>query len=91
MHSKKPTKPLCQSCAYPLVESDKGSEADGSRNDDYCDGCYQEGEFTEPEIKIKEMIENNIPTTVEYLKISIDEARSYLRSLIPTLKRWRET
>ncbi|MHA1992274.1 MAG: zinc ribbon domain-containing protein [Candidatus Hodarchaeales archaeon] len=90
MGRKKPTEPLCQSCAYPLDVSDKGSEADGSTSDDYCEDCYQEGDYTEPEINMKEMIEKTIPTTVETLKITIDEARSYLRSLIPTLKRWRE-
>ncbi|MFX0016655.1 MAG: zinc ribbon domain-containing protein [Promethearchaeota archaeon] len=89
MTSKKSTGPLCQSCAYPLTATDRGSETDGTLSDDYCSGCYQEGEFTEPEITMKEMIEKNVPTTAETLNISIDEARVYLKSLMPTLKRWQ--
>ncbi|MHA1979165.1 MAG: zinc ribbon domain-containing protein [Candidatus Hodarchaeales archaeon] len=90
--------PLCQSCACPLDATDKGSEADGSISDDYCEVCYQEGEFTDEftmkemiEKMSEEMIENNKPTTAENLNITIDEARSYLRSLLPTLKRWQST
>ena len=88
--------PLCQSCACSLDATDKGSEADGSISDDYCEVCYQEGEYTD-EFTMKEMIEKmsdemiqkNNPTTIENHTITIDEARSYLRSLLPTLKRWQ--
>ncbi|MHA1954648.1 MAG: zinc ribbon domain-containing protein [Candidatus Heimdallarchaeaceae archaeon] len=90
--------PLCQSCACSLDATDKGSEADGSISDDYCEVCYQEGKFTDEftmkemiEKMSEEMIEKNRPTTVANLTITIDEARSYLRSLLPTLKRWQST
>ncbi len=88
MPNKTPSEPLCQSCAYPLATTEKGSEADGSVSEDYCGDCYHDGEFTE-ELTLKEMIEKNIPTTVENLNLTIDEARSYLVSLMPTLKRWQ--
>ena len=90
MSFKKPTEPICQSCSYPLKTSDdKGTEADGTKCDDYCQYCYQEGEFSEPEITTKEMIEKSVTSTAEDLNITLDEARSYLESLLPTLKRWR--
>lgn len=90
MPSKKLTKPICQSCASPLKTlDDKGTETDGTRNNDYCSGCYEAGEFTEPEITMKEMIEQSISTTANTLDITIEEARTYLKSLFPTLQRWR--
>ncbi|MFX1283413.1 MAG: zinc ribbon domain-containing protein [Promethearchaeota archaeon] len=90
MTFKKSTEPICQSCAMVLETlNDKGTEADGTRSDDYCYSCYESGEFTEPEITMKEMIENSISSTAKSLDITIEEAKTYLESLLPTLKRWR--
>ena len=90
MPSKKLTEPICQSCAMPLkIIDDRGTEADGTKCDDYCSGCYEVGEFTEPEITMKEMIEQSLSTTANTLEITIEEARAYLKSLFPTLKRWQ--
>ncbi|MFX0184965.1 MAG: zinc ribbon domain-containing protein [Candidatus Hodarchaeota archaeon] len=90
MTLKKPTEPICQSCALSIKTlDDKGTEADGTRIDDYCCDCYEAGEFIEPEITMKEMIEVSITTTAKSLDITLEEARSYLESLLPTLKRWR--
>jgi hypothetical protein len=87
---KKPSEPICQSCAYPLKTlEEKGTEATGTKCDDYCQECYQDGDFSEPEITMKDMIEKNVIITAENLDISLDKARSYLESLLPTLKRWR--
>jgi len=68
---------------------DKGTESDGTRSDDYCDDCYNAGEFIEPEITIKEMIEKNLSTTAKSLNLNTEEAKNYLESLLPTLRRWR--
>ena len=90
MPSKKITEPICQSCTMSLKTlDDKGTEADGTRSDDYCSSCYEAGDFVEPEITMKEMIEQSISSTAKDLDISIEEARKYLKSLFPTLKRWR--
>lgn len=89
MPSQKTDKPICQSCTYSLEKTAKGTEADGSLSSDYCHGCFQDGKFTEPEITMKEMIEKSLKFTAEDLNITIDEARSYLESIMPTLKRWR--
>lgn len=90
MPSKNINKPICQSCSLSLETiDDKGTESDGTRSDDYCDGCYNAGEFVEPEITIKEMIEKNLSTTAKSLNLNIEEAKSYLESLLPTLRRWR--
>ena len=37
---------ICQSCAMPIDESTFGTEADGSKNQEYCHYCYANGQFT---------------------------------------------
>ncbi len=34
-------KKFCQSCGMPLVEEILGTNADGSKNEDYCVYCYR--------------------------------------------------
>jgi Putative zinc ribbon domain len=53
----KPKGPLCQSCGMPLSRDPQGggTNADGSRNGEYCSHCFREGRFTEPEITAAEM------------------------------------
>jgi hypothetical protein len=90
MPSKELPKPYCQSCAMPLkTVDDKGTEADGTPCDEYCHDCYEAGEFIAPEITMKEMIELSLSTTANELEITLEEARTYLQSLFPTLRRWR--
>ena len=39
---------FCQSCGMPLADvNDIGTNADGSRNEDYCKYCYENGQFTQ--------------------------------------------
>lgn len=54
---------FCQSCGMPLDEGTRGTNADGSRNDDYCVYCYKEGKFTQ-DFSMEEMIEfvRGLPT-----------------------------
>jgi hypothetical protein len=81
---------ICQSCSFTIETlKDRGTESDGTYSDDYCRDCFDSGEFTEPEITIKEMIESNFSTTAKNRGINLEEAKSYLESLLPTLKRWR--
>ncbi|MFX0085497.1 MAG: zinc ribbon domain-containing protein [Candidatus Hodarchaeota archaeon] len=91
MSIKKPSKAICQSCSMSIVlPDDKGTESDGTPSEDYCNDCYEAGEFLEPEITLKEMIESSISSTAKSMNISMEEAKNYLESVLPTLKRWRE-
>ena len=47
----------CQSCGMPLKKDPKGSgtNSDGSKNNMYCSYCFENGEFTQPNITLKEM------------------------------------
>jgi hypothetical protein len=80
---------ICQSCAAPYDE--KGTEADGTANDDFCFGCYRDGRFTEPEITMAEMIERAVASRVRDTDLTLEEARDYLNAIFPTLKRWAST
>ncbi len=39
---------FCQSCGMPLTEDVLGTNADGSKNEDYCMYCYKDGKFLLP-------------------------------------------
>lgn len=47
---------FCQSCGMPLSNTNKGTNADGSLNEDYCTYCYQNGKFTQ-NLTMSQMIE----------------------------------
>ena len=36
---------FCQSCGMPLTEEILGTNADGTKNEDYCIYCYKDGKF----------------------------------------------
>lgn len=84
---------FCQSCGMPLASDEaKGSNADGSKSEDYCAFCYQNGAFTQ-DMTMDEMIEINIKYIDEWNKdagtsLTPDEAREQLREFMPRLKRW---
>ena len=73
---------------------DFGSNADGSRNDEYCVYCYKNGAFTS-DATMEEMIQHNILYLDEFNKDSEhkftkEEALAQMREYFPTLKRWKK-
>jgi hypothetical protein len=81
-------KNLCQSCSMPMVTDHvKGSERDGSKNNEYCIYCYENGVFKEPGITLGQMIsivetqmkEMNLPGKL--IETSVNK--------IPKLNRWK--
>ncbi len=91
MNSKKSAGQTCQSCGLSLKHDDKGTEADGTLNDYYCYDCYENGEFIEPEITLKEMIEKTVASASKSRNMTLEEAKKYLEFLLPTLKRWHKS
>lgn len=85
----------CQSCGMVLEQvSDKGTERDGNKSEEYCAHCYQHGEFTH-DITVEEMIEANLKDLDEWnksvgLQLTEQEARTALLNYLPSLKRWKE-
>ena len=72
-----------------MGEEEYGYNADGSRNTEYCKFCFPNGNFSKDET-MEEMIESCIPFWVEDGDARTpEEAREKMRTLFPTLKRWK--
>ncbi|MDD3977731.1 MAG: zinc ribbon domain-containing protein [Methanomicrobium sp.] len=81
--------PSCESCGMPMKEeSEFGTENDGSKSTRYCTYCYQEGEFTEPELSKEEAVSKYAPMMAEHLKMPLDKAKVMVESYLTTLPRW---
>lgn len=86
---------VCQSCGMALEqESDRGTEADGGKSEEYCASCYQCGGFTQ-DLSMEEQIEHNLRGLAAWNRangtsLTPEEARAGLRAFLPTLKRWRD-
>ena len=82
---------FCQSCAMPMKEENQfGTNADGTKNEDYCCYCFQNGVFSK-EDTMEGMIEFCIPLTVEAgVYPNADAARAAMREYFPKLKRWKK-
>ena len=80
----------CQSCGMPLGEGEemRGSEADGSPSRDYCKYCYEKGRFL-ADCTMEEMVEQCLPH-MPLGRTDPEACRAYMRSLLPTLGRWKE-
>lgn len=81
---------FCQSCCMPMDSiDDYATEANNSKNSDYCKYCYENGKFTF-EGSMEEMIEICVPHMVQgNSKMTEDQAREMMREFFPSLKRWK--
>ncbi|WP_308589640.1 zinc ribbon domain-containing protein [uncultured Oscillibacter sp.] len=80
---------VCQSCGMPLSDDELlAREADGTFQEKYCKWCWNGGDFA-TDCTMEEMVEQCLPFMP--LTASDPEAsRAYLRSLLPTLERWKQ-
>lgn len=81
-----------QSCGMPLTDELLGTNANGSKNDDYCFYCYKDGAFT-GNFTMEEMAEYCSMFVGEYNKntgqnLTVCEYKEVLMKLYPSLKRW---
>jgi hypothetical protein len=84
-------KKFCQSCSMPLESAEQfGTNANGSKNEEYCLYCYKDGKFINPEITMEEMIDKCAGILAGIKNISIEEAKFFMEGVIPNLKRWKE-
>lgn len=78
----------CQSCGMPMKKDPQGggSNADGSRNAEYCSSCYTGGAFIQPDFTAQEMQQ----FCVEKMKeCGVPRPLGWLFTRgIPRLKRW---
>ncbi|MCQ2215920.1 MAG: zinc ribbon domain-containing protein [Bacteroidales bacterium] len=83
---------FCQSCGMPLAEEILGTNADGSKNSEYCIYCYKDGAFT-GDFTMEQMAEYCSMFVEEYNKntgknLSACEYKEELLKFFPSLKRW---
>lgn len=85
----------CQSCGMPLGENNRGTNADGSFNEDYCIYCYRDGKFTQ-EMTMEEMIDHCAQFTDEINRqsgqaLTKEQAKAMMHRFFPHLKRWKQS
>jgi hypothetical protein len=81
---------FCQSCGMPLgKDEDFGTNADGSKNNDYYAYCYKDGKFTQ-DLTMNAMIDRCVPFMVKANQDMTEEkARKSMQEWFPKLKRWK--
>ena len=85
---------FCQSCGMPLTQENLGTNAGGSKNEDYCMYCYKDVKFTK-DCTMDEMIEVCSQFVDEVNKnmpkpMTKEEYKGMMRQFFPTLKRWKK-
>lgn len=78
----------------PLSDDCKGTNADGSPNEDYCSWCYKDGTFAQ-EMTMEQMIEHCAQFTNEINEwsgqnMTVEQVKEMLREFYPHLKRWKK-
>ncbi len=86
---------FCQSCGMPLTQEVLGTNADGSKNEDYCLYCYKDGRFLQ-ECTMDGMIEHCSQFVDEINKhlpspMTREEYIGQMKTYFPRLKRWLES
>lgn len=80
--------PLCQSCAAPLSNANRGTNRDNSLNVDYCSSCYENGEFKDHSLTLHQLEVRLMEMAEVHNEISLEEAIEVIR-ILPDLKRWQ--
>ena len=76
---------ICQSCSMPLgSENDLGTNADGSKNKEYCHFCLKDGKFTDEGITMEQKIDKMV-SMAKKMNIPEDKARAMASATLPTL------
>jgi hypothetical protein len=85
------TATVCQSCGMPLIDDgDRGTEADGTPSPVYCQYCYTNGQFTEPDLTLDGMLDRAATVLSELYGMAPEKAQDFVALQIPHLKRWTE-
>ncbi|MSQ14955.1 MAG: transcriptional regulator [Dehalococcoidia bacterium] len=68
-----------------------GTNSDGTKTEEYCMFCYQDGAFTTPNLTLDEMISMSVRVMTSELNFSEQRAVELSNSVIPNLRRWKDT
>ena len=81
-----PRKLICQCCGMPLEDAIISREKDGSLNEEYCQWCYAQGEYT------YNNMDALIDVCVKHMaseQFTEEQVRAYMKELLPTLNYWK--
>ena len=67
-----------------------GTNREGLTVSEYCNFCFNNGEFTNPNQTLDEMIQSSIENMTADLNMPPEKASELANSFIPALKRWRK-
>lgn len=81
-------KQMCQSCGRPLKDDIKGTETDGSLSEKYCNLCYANGAFIDPDITLEEM-QVICVNAMKDMHFPGFLARRIAKNQLPQLERWK--
>ena len=81
-----PRQLICQCCGMPLEDAIIGRDKDGTLNEDYCQWCYADGQYTYSDMD--ELIEVCIPHMVTQ-GFSEEQAREFMKQNLPQLDYWK--
>ena len=81
-----------QSCGMLLSKEfgNPGTNADGTRGDEFCVFCFVNGDFTNPNQTLEEMIASSVENMTSDLQMPLERATELAYSFIPTLRRWQQ-
>lgn len=81
-----PRKLICQCCGMPLEDSMMSKEPNGEFNEEFCQWCYHDGQYTYHDKKTL------IDVCVQHMvsdQFNEEQVREYMSQLLPTLKYWQ--
>ena len=81
-----PRQLFCQCCGMPLEDSLLSHEKDGSFNENYCQWCYADGNYTYSDMD--ELIDVCIPHMAKQ-GFTEEQARAYMKERLPKLDYWK--
>ena len=81
-----PQQLVCQCCGMPLEDSMISREKDGTLNEDYCQWCYADGNFTYQDM---DTLINFCAGHMANENFSEEQVRTYMKQMLPGLKYWR--
>jgi hypothetical protein len=80
---------ICQSCSMPMRrDEDFGTNADGSKNQEYCHLCYADGKFKDPDLTMEKQIDKMADMAAK-MNIPEGQTRKMANMILPKLKRWK--
>ncbi len=84
----------CGSCGKPMAnESDFGTEENGEKSKEYCDLCYQNGSWTEPDISFEDFYAKSYEGFINSDMSSFQKfflKKMYTKKFVKKLKRWKD-